>query len=226
MSYLSFGLCFSRVFWRISNLFLTVTIYWLYISLLANKDQSYRTDLPPLYIYLLRRFFDWNTLSKEEYAYKDAFINTISIYNLARLRTTNTSRSNECKSQGKKQMISSRNYRGCKHSQEAAAARSIGLYMNSDKTKFMCFKQDGAISTLNGKPLKLLDHFTYLGSNISSTESNINICIGKAYTALNRLLSTRWKSNFSDKINQDFFQAIAMSVHVSMTTPSGAWRKS
>ena len=32
---------------------------------------------------------------------------------------------------------------------------------------------------LNGKPLILMDQFTYLGSNISSTESNVNIRIGK-----------------------------------------------
>ena len=41
-------------------------------------------------------------------------------------------------------------------------------------------KQDGAISTLGSKPLKLIDQFTYFGSNISSTESDVNICIGKA----------------------------------------------
>ena len=39
----------------------------------------------------------------------------------------------------------------------------------------MCFKQ-GAISTLSGKPMKLLDHFTYLNRNISSTESDVNMC--------------------------------------------------
>ena len=33
----------------------------------------------------------------------------------------------------------------------------------------ICFKQDGAIFILNDKPLKL-DHFTFLGSNISSTD--------------------------------------------------------
>ena len=32
------------------------------------------------------------------------------------------------------------------------------------------FKQVGAISTLNGKSLKLVDKFAYLSSNISSTE--------------------------------------------------------
>ena len=29
------------------------------------------------------------------------------------------------------------------------------------------------------KPLKLIDQFTYLNSNMSSTESNVNICYGK-----------------------------------------------
>ena len=60
------------------------------------------------------------------------------------------------------------------------AARDIDLYMNS--TDFMYFIQNGVISILNGKPLKLVDHFTYLSSNISSTESDINIHIGKAWT--------------------------------------------
>ena len=32
----------------------------------------------------------------------------------------------------------------------------------------MCFNQDEAISTLDSKHLKLIDQFTYLGSNISS----------------------------------------------------------
>ena len=65
------------------------------------------------------------------------------------------------------------------------AAICIDLYANSDKTKFMCFKWDGPIFT-NEKPLKL-DHFTYLGSNISSTESNVNI--GKAWIAIDWLLA-------------------------------------
>ena len=47
---------------------------------------------------------------------------------------------------------------------------SIDSYINLDKTEFMCFKKDGAISTFNNKLLKL-DHFTYFGSNISSIEN-------------------------------------------------------
>ena len=43
----------------------------------------------------------------------------------------------------------------------------------------ICFNQDGAATSLNDKPLKLLYiyQFIYIGSNISSTENNINICI-------------------------------------------------
>ena len=53
------------------------------------------------------------------------------------------------------------------------AAGSIRFYVNQNKTKFMCFKHE-AIFTLSSKPLKSLDQFTYLGSNISSTESGVN----------------------------------------------------
>ena len=64
------------------------------------------------------------------------------------------------------------------HSLEQAA-KGISLFAKLDKTYFICFKQDEVITTLNGKPLSLEDQFTYLGSNISSTESNINIRIKK-----------------------------------------------
>ena len=52
------------------------------------------------------------------------------------------------------------------------AARSIRFYTN--KTEFMCFKQDEDISTLRGKPLKLVDQFKYLSSNISFTVQTLN----------------------------------------------------
>ena len=55
------------------------------------------------------------------------------------------------------------------HSPEQAV-RGISLCMNSDKTEFMCFNQNGAISSLNDKPQKLVDQFIYLSSNISSTQ--------------------------------------------------------
>ena len=74
----------------------------------------------------------------------------------------------------------------------------------------MCFKQ-GAISTLCGKPLKLVDQFTYLSSNISSPERDVNICITKVWNALDRLLLI-WKSDLSGKIKWDFFQVVTVSL--------------
>ena len=46
---------------------------------------------------------------------------------------------------------------------------------------------------------------TYLGSNISSTESDVKIHIGKARTAIERL-PTIWKYDLFDKIKQEFFR--------------------
>ena len=71
----------------------------------------------------------------------------------------------------------------------------------------MCFNQDGAIFSLK----KLIDQFTYLGSNISSTKSYVSICIDTVHTAVNRL-STIWKSDLHDKISREFFQMVAVSV--------------
>ena len=55
------------------------------------------------------------------------------------------------------------------------AAGGIGLYVNVYKTEYMCFKQKRVISTISGKLRKLDDLFTYCGSNILSTEGDINI---------------------------------------------------
>ena len=43
-----------------------------------------------------------------------------------------------------------------------------------------------------------IDMVQMFGSNISSTESNVDICIGKAWTAIDKL-STMWKSGLPDK---------------------------
>ena len=90
-------------------------------------------------------------------------------------------------------------------------ARSIGLYVNSEKTEYMCFGQYGDISTLDNRPLKLVEHFTYLGSDISSTERDINKRIAKAWTAIERL-SVVWKSDLTDRLKRKFFQAVPISV--------------
>ena len=51
------------------------------------------------------------------------------------------------------------------------------------------WSQDCAFS-FNGKPLKFIEQFIYLSSYISSTESNINMHIGKSWTATYKLISS------------------------------------
>ena len=55
------------------------------------------------------------------------------------------------------------------------------------------------MSTLSGKPLKLVDQFIYLNSYISSNENDVNICLGKVWNTIDRL-SILWKSHLSYKI--------------------------
>ena len=88
------------------------------------------------------------------------------------------------------------------HSLEWAAA-GIGLHVNADKTEYMRFSQRGDISTLDGSFLKLVEKFTYLWSNVLSTETDINIWLAKAWTAIDRL-SVIWKLNLTDKIKRFF----------------------
>ena len=75
----------------------------------------------------------------------------------------------------------------------------------------MCFNQTGNISTLNISTLKLVDKFTYLGSSVSSTKTDINMWLAKAWTAIDRL-SVIWKSDLTDKMKHNFFQAANVSI--------------
>ena len=75
----------------------------------------------------------------------------------------------------------------------------------------MCFNQRGNISTLNDTSLKLVDKFIYLGSSVSSTETDINMRLVKAWTAIDSL-SVLWKSDLTDKIKYSFFQAAVVLI--------------
>ena len=91
------------------------------------------------------------------------------------------------------------------------AAAGIGLHVNAHKTEYICFNQTGDISTLEGTSLKLVDEFTYQGSNVSSTEKNIETRLTKASTAINKL-SVIWKLDLTDKMKRSFFQAAVRSI--------------
>ena len=72
-SNMSFGVCLLDVSWWVSDLFLTITVYWLLISFLVSEDQLYWEALTVCFL-----FFKWifaetilwleDTPSKEEYA--------------------------------------------------------------------------------------------------------------------------------------------------------------
>ena len=75
----------------------------------------------------------------------------------------------------------------------------------------MGFNQTGDISTLNGSSLKLVDKFAYLGSSVSSTETDINTRLAKTWTAIDSQ-SVIYKSDLTDKIKRSFFQAAVVSI--------------
>ena len=83
------------------------------------------------------------------------------------------------------------------------ASGGTDVHANADKAKYMCFNQRGDISTLNGGSLKLVDKFTYQGSSVSSTETDIKTWLAKAWTAIDSF-SVIWKSVLSDKMKQLF----------------------
>ena len=96
------------------------------------------------------------------------------------------------------------------HSLERAAA-GISLHVNAHKTEYLSFNQRGNISTLNDSSLKLVNKFTYIGSNVSSTETDINLRLAKAWTAIDRL-SIIWKSHLTDKMKYSFFPTAVVSI--------------
>ena len=75
----------------------------------------------------------------------------------------------------------------------------------------MCYNQTGDITTLDRASLKLVDKFTYPGSNVTSTEKDIDMWLTKACTAIDRL-SIIWKSDLTNKMKCSFFQAVVVSI--------------
>ena len=92
----------------------------------------------------------------------------------------------------------------------------------------MCFNQRCDISTLKGGPLKLVDKFTYLGNDISSTDNDINMRLAKAWTAIESL-SVIWKSDLTDKIKRSIIQAAVVSIllygRTTWTDGDKTWRQ-
>ena len=91
------------------------------------------------------------------------------------------------------------------------AAANIGLSVNADKTEFISYNELGTMQTASGIPLDKVDDFKYLGSNIASTDKDIKIKIGKAWSALTNM-NAIWKSNLPDSIKREFFRSTVETV--------------
>ena len=67
---------------------------------------------------------------------------------------------------------------------EVIGLNSSWMQIKQNSSVFCPFFKGGGISTLSNKSLKWVDQFRYLGSNILSTESDVNMPIEKAWTAI------------------------------------------
>ena len=96
--------------------------------------------------------------------------------------------------------------------------------MSTQRKESLCaLIKRGDISTLNGRFLKQWGKFTYLGSSVSSTKTEINTQLTKVWTAIDRL-SVIWKSDLSDKIKRSFFFPSSGCFNTEiMGTPHGRW---
>ena len=92
------------------------------------------------------------------------------------------------------------------------AAETVGLHVNFKKTEYMLFNQEeGELVTLEGNRLKEVEDFKYLGAMIQSSEKDMNIRIGQAWQALNKM-DKIWKSNMTKQLKINFFRATVESV--------------
>ena len=84
---------------------------------------------------------------------------------------------------------------------------------NAKKTKVMAFNQaiDPILKTKDGSALEIVQKFTYLGSQVSSSKADIKRRIALAWSAANKLTKI-WKSDLSKKFKIDIFRATVESV--------------
>ena len=90
----------------------------------------------------------------------------------------------------------------------------IGLHLNEKKTEIMINEHDPellAITSKNGKKLKVVENFKYLGGRMKNSEVDFEIRKALAWTACHKL-KTIWKSNIKRRIKERLFLATVESV--------------
>lgn len=63
---------------------------------------------------------------------------------------------------------------------------------------------EGDLVTLEGNKLKQIDNFKYLGLWIQSSEKEMNVGIGQAWSACNKMMNV-WKLNLQRHLKVGFF---------------------
>ena len=100
------------------------------------------------------------------------------------------------------------------------AVAQVGLQANVTKTEYMMYNQpEGDLMTLNSGKLKMVNDFQYLGSRIASTEKDITMRIGKAWSALQKL-NVIWKSRLKRQLKINLFRA---TVETVLTYDATTW---
>ena len=91
------------------------------------------------------------------------------------------------------------------------AANCVGLYLNESSTEYLNHCQvidpDFSMKTLNGRELKCVQDYKYLGSFISSSEKDFKTRKGMAWTACNNLHNV-WTSSLDDTIKINTFKTM------------------
>ena len=89
----------------------------------------------------------------------------------------------------------------------------VGLSLNARKTEVITYNVPDHVplTTLEGRPLKEVNDFKYLGSWVDSSEHDVCVRKALAWKALHGM-KTVWSSNMSGDVKISFFQATVESI--------------
>ena len=94
----------------------------------------------------------------------------------------------------------------------ATEAQKIGLVINTKKTEFMTNTSCKKNLTLNNEDIKLANDFTYLGSKMTSTESDVKRRLSLAWSAFWKL-ERLWRSKTTPiELKIKLFKATCLSI--------------
>ena len=85
------------------------------------------------------------------------------------------------------------------------------LFFSFSLQNTLNFPSDMFLASTNKETTSPDKRFISIGSNVSSTSTDINTRLPKAWAAIDRL-SVRWKLDPTDKMKRSFYQAVAVSI--------------